>query len=106
MIALIDEYAVKVLKKLKDGGARFGELRQVVRNPRTLSKRLKMLKSEGLVLCEKGFYCFRIRVSVLHVFWKTLSPFCLLASLENVEKLPFIYADFLSKYCEILCEIA
>ncbi|MBS7248317.1 MAG: nucleotidyltransferase domain-containing protein [Candidatus Jordarchaeales archaeon] len=101
----MDEYAVKVLKKLKDGGARFGELRQVVRNPRTLSKKLKMLRSEGLVFHEKGFYRLSDKgkraIRLLEDLESILSPGI---TLKNVERLPFIYADFLSKYCEILYE--
>ncbi|MEM3563211.1 MAG: nucleotidyltransferase domain-containing protein [Candidatus Jordarchaeaceae archaeon] len=105
MVALIDEYTVKILKKLREGKTRFGELRQIVHNPRTLSKRLKMLVSRGLVKSENRLYSLSEKgeraESILENFEALLHPSI---SLKNLERLPCLYADFLSRYCEVLYE--
>lgn len=105
MVALIDEYTIRILKKLREGKTRFGELRQIVHNPKTLSKRLKMLVSGGLVVSENRLYSLSEKgeraESLLESFESLFHPSI---SLKNLERLPCIYADFLSRYCKILYE--
>jgi predicted nucleotidyltransferase len=105
VVALIDEYTIRILKKLREGKTRFGELRQIVHNPKTLSKRLKMLVSGGLVVSENRLYSLSEKgeraESLLESFESLFHPSI---SLKNLERLPCIYADFLSRYCKILYE--
>lgn len=105
MVALIDEYTIRILKKLREGKTRFGELQQIVHNPKTLSKRLKMLISRGLVKSENRLYFLSDRGecagSLLESFEALLYPSI---SLKNIDRLPCLYADFLSRYCEVLYE--
>jgi len=103
--ALIDEYAYRILKRLKRGKTRFGELSRVVRNPRTLSGKLKMLESMGLVVSENRLYSLSERgeraEDLLESLEALLSP---RISPKNFERLPCVYAGFLSEYCEVLYE--
>jgi predicted nucleotidyltransferase len=102
---LIDEYTYRILKKLREGKTRFKELSEIVQNPRTLSKKLEMLKSSGLLISENRLYSLSERgeraESLLESFKALLSPS---VSLKNIERFPYAYAGFLSKYCEILYE--
>jgi DNA-binding HxlR family transcriptional regulator len=53
--ALVDKTAFAILDHLARGqGAGFSDVQLVVPNPRTLSSRLKVLESEGLVAREAG----------------------------------------------------
>lgn len=105
MVVLIDEYAYRILKRLKRGKTRFGELSRVVRNPRTLSRKLKMLESMGLVVSENRLYSLSERgeraEGLLESLEALLSP---RISPKNFERLPCVYAGFLSEYCEVLYE--
>lgn len=106
---MFDESSLRLLSSLKvEGAARFKDLKSVIRNPRTLSLKLRKLEHLGLVergdggyrLTQKGFKACEI-LEELH---KTLysSEF----KVKNVEKIPHMYfAPLIRRYCEILNEL-
>ncbi|MEM2850174.1 MAG: nucleotidyltransferase domain-containing protein [Candidatus Bathyarchaeia archaeon] len=106
---MFDEASFRVLLLLKvEGTARFKDLKSVIRNPRTLSLKLRKLERLGLVensnmgykLTQKGFET----CGILDELNKTLysSEF----KVENVEKIPHMYfAPLIKRYCEILSNL-
>lgn len=106
MTSMLDNYASEILLELKrQGRSRFAELSQVVENPRTLSRKLKMLNSMGLIdkvdkvyfLSEEGE-----RAAGLVEEWNDLieSP---VGQLKNLGRIPHpTFAPVLRRYCGIL----
>lgn len=107
MASLIDEYALKLLKAIKEAGrARFRDLRAFVPNPRTLSAKLKLLRELGLVrrdglsytLTELGERAAEKLAEVeelLHAH----------PGVQNIERIPHaLYAPLIKRFCEKLCE--
>ena len=56
MVALSKDGAADILRRLSTGEARFKELSMVVANTRTLSRRLKELQADGLILKAEAQY--------------------------------------------------
>jgi len=103
---MIDKYASALLLELKDRGtARFSELGGILRNPRTLSKKLKELRSLGMVECKDGIYSLSEkgrRAAELVQSWKELleGP---KAEIKNLYRIPHpVYGGVLRRYCELL----
>lgn len=102
----MDDYASEILLELKRHGRnRFGELSRVVENPRTLSRKLKMLNSMGLLdkadrmysLSEKGE-----RAAELVEEWKDLIDSSA-GEVKNLGRIPHpTFAPVLRRYCSIL----
>ncbi|MDI6819925.1 MAG: nucleotidyltransferase domain-containing protein [Candidatus Hodarchaeaceae archaeon] len=103
---MIDRYASVLLLELEHkGAARFGELMESLKNPRTLSKKLRELSSLGMVesrdkiysLSEKGR-----RAAGLAKSWFELIEVPG-AEITNVDRIPHrAFADVLERYCKIL----
>jgi len=106
---MFDEASFKILLYLKvKRTARFKDLKSVIKNPRTLSFKLRKLERLKLVeninlgyrLTQKGLETCRI----LEELNKTLysSEF----KVKNVEKIPHMYfAPLIKRYCEILNDL-
>lgn len=103
---MIDEYAHKTLAEIKrKEKARFRDLLDIVKNSRTLSKKLKILISLGLVEVEGKLYKITEKGSkaleALEDFYRALKPEIRI----EVDRIPHrAYARLLKKYCEILYE--
>jgi predicted nucleotidyltransferase/DNA-binding HxlR family transcriptional regulator len=105
---MIDSYLSGLLIELeRRGSARFSELMEVLPNPRTLSRKLKELKSLGMVesrdriyvLSEKGRRAAELARSWLEL---TAAP---KAEIVNLDRIPHrVFADVLRRYCEILLD--
>ena len=105
---MIDKYVGALLVELgRKGTARFGELLEILKNPRTLSRKLKELGSLGLVeskdktysLSEKGK-----RAAELARTWFELleAP---KAEIVNVDRVPHpTFGEVLKHYCELLLD--
>jgi hypothetical protein len=101
---LIDEYSYKILAEIKNREkARFSDLLRVVKNSRTLSRKLRGLSSMGLVELEDKLYRLSIAgeraLGAIESFYEALKP----EALFNVDRVPHrLYAPVLKRYCEIL----
>lgn len=105
---MIDSYLSILLTELeRRGAARFGELTEVLPNPRTLSRKLKELSSLGMVesrdkiyvLSEKGRRAAELAKSWLEL---TAAPE---AEIVNLDRIPHrAFADVLMRYCKILLD--
>lgn len=105
---MIDRYAGVLLLELERRGvARFGELMEAIKNPRTLSKKLKELGSLGMIesrdkiytLSEKG----KRAVGLVKSWFELVgAPE---TKITNLERIPHrAFADVLGRYCQILLE--
>lgn len=105
---MFDELSFKILLLLKKGEtARFKDLKSIIKNPRTLTIKLKKLKKLELIedkngnysLTQKGFKVSKILEDLNKILFS--SEF----KIENIEKIPHVYyAPIIKKYCEILYE--
>ena len=102
---MIDQRALSVLNKLNQvGRARFSDLQSVVRNARTLSAKLKLLRSLNLVEVTGNHYRLTRegRSILLHL---TEADRILRGTFKvNVERVPTVFSEVLKKYCELLYE--
>ncbi len=104
---MFDEFSYRILKFLRDRNARFKDLKAVVKNPRTLSIKLKMLNSLGLVEDFEGEYRSTQRgrevVGILEELDRAL--YSQRFKPENIERIPHAhFAPLIRRYCEILSE--
>jgi len=105
---LINNFASKIVEELRDRGPlRFKELLKVVRNPRTLSKKLTQLSSVSLInsgegvyrLTEKGMKAAELTRRLRELFEGPE------AEAKNIERIPHrFYGELLRRYCHILWE--
>lgn len=105
---MIDRYACTLLLELeRTGGARFGELMRSLKNPRTLSKKLRELSSLGLVESRNKIYSLTEkgkRAAELARGWTELieAP---KAEVKNLDRIPHrAFAEVLKRYCKILLD--
>jgi len=105
---LLDRYTLRILEDLeKLKAVRFKDLLGAVYNPRTLSKKLGMLMSMGLIEADGGFYKLSAKGETAVQLLKRLDAILELPkfSVMNVERIPHrAYADLLERYCEMLYE--
>jgi predicted nucleotidyltransferase/DNA-binding HxlR family transcriptional regulator len=107
MTTLVDEKALAILGRLKGTqGVRFSELQLLVSNPRTLSSKLKMLESNGLVARERGSYTAtdagRKAAALLAEYQRLLGKE---QGSQEVGRVPHpYYSPLLRDYCELLSE--
>ncbi|MEM3429658.1 MAG: nucleotidyltransferase domain-containing protein [Candidatus Bathyarchaeia archaeon] len=105
---LIDNYASRIIEELRDRGPlKFKDLLGVVKNPRTLSKKLTKLSSVSLINSEGGAY--RLTEKGLKAAELTRRLRELLegpkVEAKNVERIPHrLYGELLRRYCSILWE--
>ena len=105
---MIDERAFRVLSAIIElGGARFTELKKVVRNPKTLTEKLRYLESLGLVEKRSGVYVATDRGR--RVAAKLEEVERLLRAkprVKNVERIPHAFlAPVIGRFCEALYEV-
>ncbi|MEM2843151.1 MAG: nucleotidyltransferase domain-containing protein [Candidatus Bathyarchaeia archaeon] len=106
---MIDEASFEILVLLrKKGAARFKDLKSIVKNPRTLSIKLKKLKhlkliedsSKNYELTQRGFEAAKIFEELNKVLHYSMFK------VENIERIPHIhFAPVIKKYCELLSKI-
>jgi len=103
---MIDIYAYEILCMLKSKGrVRFGELLVEIRNPRTLSQKLQMLQSFGLVEVENKLYRLSERGRMVQSLLEKINRILEMKMDMHVDRIPHqVYAPLLKRYCEILCE--
>jgi hypothetical protein len=103
---MIDNYAYEVLCTLKDKGrVRFGEFLAEIRNPRTLSQKLRMLQSFGLIEVENKLYRLSEKGRMVQSLLEKLNQALETRMDAHVDRVPHqVYAPLLKRYCEILCE--
>ncbi|MGQ9782141.1 MAG: nucleotidyltransferase domain-containing protein [Nitrososphaeria archaeon] len=103
---MLDDFSFKILLLLKtEKAARFKDLKSIVKNPRTLSSKLRRLIRLGLVEAVNGRYGLTqngLEVSrMLEQLNRTLYSSRFMV--ESVERIPHAYfAPVIRKYCEIL----
>jgi len=105
---MIGRYAGVLLIELeRRGAARFGELMEFLKNPRTLSKTLKELSSLGMVESRNKIYSLSEkgrRAAGLAKSWLELIEVPE-AEITNLDRIPHrAFADVLRCYCKILLE--
>jgi hypothetical protein len=106
---MIDEASYRLLTAIRElEAARFKDLKAIVRNPRTLTLKLRQLKAFGLIvrdgtlykLTEKGVRAaerLKDLESILHASD---------VAVANVERIPHAYyAPVIRKFCEILTSL-
>ena len=100
---MIDNKAAKVMIALKGGKARFTTLQADVRNPRTLSSKLKNMIRLGLVSKEGGLYTLTGKGErALHHLEK-LSQVLTPSPPVSVERIPHdAFKGYISRFCEEL----
>ena len=105
---MLDRYVLRILSELERAKvARFKGLLSTVDNPRTLSKKLGMLMSMGLIEVDGGFYKLSVKGEVVVELLKRLNNILGLStfSVMNIERIPHrVYANLLKRYCEMLYE--
>lgn len=101
---MIDDLSLAILKELKGRGiARFTTLKSRVRNPRTLSSKLRLLMRHGLVEKREGLYALTERGArvegLLGEVQKELRP----SPTVDVERVPHpLFRPVLRRFCEEL----
>lgn len=103
---MIDRYACSIILELeRRKTARFGDLLGTVRNPRTLSRKLKGLASIGLVESDGGVYSLSPRgrrAAELAEGWFELLDGARI-EVRNLDRIPHrAFAEVLGSYCRIL----
>jgi len=103
---MIDNYANEILCALRyKSRARFGELLVEIRNPRTLSQKLRMLQSLGLIEVESKLYRLSEKGRKVQSLLEKLNQALEMQMDTHVDRVPHqVYAPLLKRYCEILCE--
>ena len=105
---MIDRYAISLLIELgRRGRARFSELMEALRNPRTLSRKLKELSSMGMIESEDKTYSLSEkgkRAAELAKTWLELleAPETKITNLDRVPHPTF--GGVLKRYCELLLD--
>ena len=103
---LVDEYSLLLLSDIKTkGAARFKDLETVVRNPKTLTAKLRKLAEKGLIESTTEGYRLsrsgREAVDILERLDEVSARRRF--STRNFERIPHrLYADLIERYCEIL----
>jgi len=105
-MSLVDEYSVLLLSNIKTrGAARFRDLEAIVRNPKTLTAKLRNLAEKGLIeSTTEGYRLSRSGREAVDIFERLneisgRSKFFT----RNVERIPHrLYANLIDRYCEIL----
>src|SRR2546426_11672396 len=104
---MIDERALSLLLAIRARtSARFVHLSQILRNPRTLSAKIRKLESEGLLVSAEGTYRLTeggLRVAeILEEYTLTVGKRPLLVNFDRVPH--SAYSPLLRRYCELLYE--
>lgn len=104
---MIDEACFKILISLMEKEMRFKDLRAAVKNPRTLSIKLKKLAKLGLIKKEEREYRLTEKgLKVVKLLQKVGDCLKHQPEIKNSERIPHYYlAPLIRKYCEILIEI-
>jgi len=105
-MSLFDEYSLLILSSIRTtGAARFKDLETVVRNPKTLTAKLRNLAERGFIESTgEGYRLTRSGKEAVDILERLneisgRSKF----STRNVERVPHrLYADLINRYCEIL----
>jgi len=105
-MSLVDEYSLVILSNIKArGAARFKDLETAVRNPKTLTARLRNLTEKGLIeSTTEGYRLSRSGREAVDILERLneisgRSRF----SIKNAERIPHrLYVDLIERYCEIL----
>jgi len=105
-MSLVDEYSVLLLSNIKTrGAARFRDLEAVVRNPKTLTAKLRNLAEKGLIeSTTEGYRLSRSGREAVDIL-ERLSEISGRSKFftRNVERIPHrVYASLIERYCEIL----
>ncbi len=103
---MLDDYASDILLEMKNhGSSRYRELSRIVQNPKTLSRKLKLLSSLGLVNRSERFYSLTEageRAAKMVEEWRKLSH----GAQEEPMNLACIphptFGAVLGRYCRIL----
>jgi len=104
---LVDEHSFKVLSRVEElGTSRFSDLMKEIRNPRTLSRRLKELASMGLLSrSNEGYRLTAKGRRVLNLMRNLLMELSSRDLVKNLDRIPHrMYSSLLRRYCEILRE--
>jgi len=105
---MMDKYASTILIELeREGTARFSELMKAIKNPRTLSKKLKELNSLGMVESKDGVYSLSGKGKQAAGFVKSWLELIEApkAEIVNLDRIPHrAFADVLERYCKILLD--
>ncbi|MFQ5884676.1 MAG: nucleotidyltransferase domain-containing protein [Thermoplasmata archaeon] len=102
---MIDNKASKVMTALKEGKARFTTLQRSVRNPRTLSSKLKYLTHLGLVKKEGGLYKLTEKGERALTHLEELSLMLHPSPPITVERIPHkAFRGYIRRFCEELLE--
>src|SRR2546425_1064363 len=104
---MIDERALSLLLAIRARtSARFVHLSQILRNPRTLSAKIRKLENEGLLVSAEGTYRLTeggLRVAeILEEYTLTVGKRPLLVNFDRVPH--SAYSPLLRRYCELLYE--
>jgi hypothetical protein len=103
---MFDEASFRILQYIQGrGAARFRDLKGIVKNPRTLSIKLRKLRDLGLIEWGNGIYRLTMRGSEVNKTLEELNRTLYSSSLEvkNVERIPHGYfAPVIRRYCELL----
>ena len=105
-MSLVDDYSLLILTDIKTRGAvRFKDLETAVRNPKTLTARLRNLTEKGLIeSTTEGYRLSRSGREAVDILERLneisgRSRF----SIKNAERIPHrLYVDLIERYCEIL----
>ena len=108
LIVMIDEPSLKVILSLMEARSRFKDLMPMVKNPRTLSIKLKKLMELNLVRRSEGGYELTEKGLKVANLLRELEGCLKLQTfkIKNIERIPHLHlAPVIKKYCEILNEI-
>lgn len=105
---MLDNYASDILLELKrQGPSRYRRLSKIIRNPKTLSRKLKLLSSLGLLSKLDRSYCLTEtgeRAVVMVEEWRKLSQGAQ-EEPTNLARIPHpTFGAVLGRYCRILQE--
>lgn len=103
----MDKYVLKLLKTMKKGEAmRFNDLRAFIKNPNTLTAKLKLLQELGIV--KKDGSSYKLTNSGERVADKIREVEMLLyinSKIESIERVPHAsYSQLIRRFCELLYE--
>jgi predicted nucleotidyltransferase/DNA-binding HxlR family transcriptional regulator len=105
-MSLVDDYSFLILSNIKaEGTTRFKDLETVVRNPKTLTAKLRNLTEKGLIESTAEGYRLTLSGREAANILERLDEISGRSrfSIKNVERVPHrLYADLIERYCEIL----
>lgn len=102
---MIDEKALALLFALSEGSQRFGTLQRTVKNPRTLSSKLKALTDMGLVERRQGVYELTGKGRKALVHLRQLRRIVGSQAEISVERIPHdAFRPYIRRFCEALVE--